>query len=389
MVKSIAILGSTGSIGKSTLEVVELNPNHFKIFLLTAHSNFKALAKQVEKFKPKYVYLHNSDHHLEFRDLIKDTNTAFIGSDTAFYDLLSSDEFDMVISAISGSAGLMSSYCSAKNNKKILLANKESMVMAGSLIKKQYTDYRSYLFPLDSEHNSIFQIIGYKTDDIESITLTASGGPFVGKSSQFLQNVTVDMALKHPNWVMGEKITIDSATMLNKALEVIEAFHLFELPKEKIKVIVHPESIIHSIVNFRDGASISQFSHPDMKIPISYALGYPGRLNSGVNPINLTKNKILNFFDVGGEFIQNVNLAYDVLEKPDFYPVILNAANEIAVNLFLNQKIKFTQIYHLINSCLNHFASKTSDSNNSVDDILSLHHEAEKITNELLPKIMN
>ena len=386
MVKSIAILGSTGSIGKSTLEVVALNPNHFKIFLLTAHSNFKELAKQVEKFKPKYVYLHNSDHHLAFKALIKETSSVFIDSVTSFYDLFSSVEFDTVISAISGSAGLMSSYYSARNNKKILLANKESMVMAGSLIKKQYADYRNYLFPLDSEHNSIFQIVGYKTENIESITLTASGGPFVGKSAQFLQDVTVDMALKHPNWVMGEKITIDSATMLNKALEVIEAFHLFELPKEKIKVIVHPESIIHSIINFNDGASISQFSYPDMKIPISFALGYPGRLNSGVNPINLTQKKVLNFCDIGSEFIQNVNLAYDALEKPDFYPVILNAANEIAVNLFLNQKIKFTQIYHLINSCLNHFASKASDSNNSIDDILNLHHEAEEITYQLLSK---
>lgn len=389
MTKSIAILGSTGSIGQSTLEVVSLNPGYFNIFLLTANTNFKELAKQVQKYKPKYVYLQDSNHHSEFKALIKESKTIFVDSTTSFYDLFSSNEFDTVISAVSGSAGLMSSYHAARNNKKILLANKESMVMAGSLIKKQYSDYKNYLFPIDSEHNSIFQIIGYKTDNIESITLTASGGPFIGKSKQFLQNITVDMALKHPNWVMGQKITIDSATMLNKALEVIEAFHLFELAKEKIKVIVHPESIIHSIVNFSDGASISQFSYPDMKIPISYVLGYPERLNSGVEPINLIQNKILNFYDIGDQFKQNVNLAYYSLEKPDFYPVILNAANEVAVNLFLNQKIKFNQIYDLIHNCLNRFAGIASYGEGSIDNILALHQESEDITYQLLSKTLN
>lgn len=341
----LIILGSTGSIGKSTLEVIKHNKDSFEVICLTADSSSVALAEQINLFKPKYAYLNNFLLIDDLKSRITHNQTIVITDINQLHDILKSDIYNTLVSAMSGSTGLLLTFLALQSNKKVLLANKESLVMAGDLFSK----YRKQIIPIDSEHNAIFQVIGnLNCEEISKITLTASGGPFRAYPRSKFEQITVEMALKHPNWSMGRKITIDSATMMNKCLEIIEAYYLFNLKSDQIDVLVHPESIIHSIVNYKDGSSLCQFSEPNMQIPISYALGYPNRINSGVGSFDLSSIENLNFSKVDHDKFPSINYAYKALDGSGNSCLVINAANELAVNAFLERQISFLSIFSII-----------------------------------------
>lgn len=382
MVKNIAILGSTGSIGRSTLEVIALNEEILKVFCISANKNFTLLANQINIFKPKYAYIEHKIHTESLKKLIEHDKTIILDSEDNLLEILSSDELNIVVSSMSGSSGLKSTYHALASKKIVLLANKESMVMAGKLMSK----FISNIIPIDSEHNSIFQVVQGSSHHIEKISLTASGGPFRNYPYNEFSKITKEMALKHPNWVMGEKITIDSATMMNKCLEIIEAHYLFKLPKEKIDVIIHPESIIHSLVEYSDGSTLCQLSEPDMKIPISYALGYPERLTSGRVPINLTSIGKLSFQKPDYKKFPSLRYAYQTLEyieNQKTLAIMLNAANEIAVDLFLQNRINFLDIYKIIESSFEKTENLPMD---NINDIFNVDFLYRKKLNEYIKK---
>ena len=360
----LIILGSTGSIGKSTLEVIKKNNQNFEVVCLTADSSSVALAEQINSFKPKYAFLNNSLLIDDLKSRLTHNQTTVIHDINQLQDILKSDLYDTLVSAMSGSTGLSLTYLALQSNKKVLLANKESLVMAGDLLSK----YRKQIIPIDSEHNAIFQVIGnLDSKEINNITLTASGGPFrVYPKSKFDQ-ITVEMALKHPNWSMGRKITIDSATMMNKCLEIIEAYYLFNLKSDQIDVLVHPESIIHSIVNYNDGSSLCQFSQPNMQIPISYALGYPNRINSGIDNFDLSSIEKLNFSKVDHDKFPSINYAYKALGGSENSCLVINAANELAVNAFLERQISFLSIFSIIEDS---FSISLNSIGSSINEIL-------------------
>jgi len=346
----LIILGSTGSIGKSTLEVIKHNKDSFEVICLTADSSSVALAEQINLFKPKYAYLNNFLLIDDLKSRITHKQTIVITDINQLHDILKSDIYNTLVSAMSGSTGLLLTFLALQSNKKVLLANKESLVMAGDLFSK----YRKQIIPIDSEHNAIFQVIGnLDCEEISKITLTASGGPFRVYPRSKFEQITVEMALKHPNWSMGRKITIDSATMMNKCLEIIEAYYLFNLKSDQIDVLVHPESIIHSIVNYKDGSSLCQFSEPNMQIPISYALGYPNRINSGVGSFDLSSIENLNFSKVDHDKFPSINYAYKALDGSGNSCLVINAANELAVNAFLERQISFLSIFSIIEDSFN------------------------------------
>ena len=375
--KVISILGSTGSIGRSTLSVVDLHPEKFKIFALSGFNNNDLLLEQAIKFKPSFIVTKNLFSKKILMDKLKDTKlkTEVLYGDEGYTFIASHEKVTTVVAAITGSAGLISTIEAAKNGKQILLANKESMVMAGELINKICVENNSTLIPVDSEHNAIFQVLSKNSDseEIKKIILTASGGPFRFHSLKNLQKVTVEEALNHPNWKMGKKISIDSATMMNKGLEVIEASHLFRLGIKKIEVVMHPQSIIHSFVEYIDGSSLSQMGSPDMRVPIAYALGYPNRITSGVEGVLLDKLSSLEFYKPDLKKFRCLDLCYQALAMGDAHCISLNASNEIAVEAFLSGKINFIQIPELIEKML----LKTEVMNvNSVEHILELDNYA-------------
>ena len=387
--KVISILGSTGSIGRSTLAVVELHPDRFKIFALSGFNNNDLLLEQAIKFKPSFIVTKNLFSKKILMDKLKDTKlkTEVLYGDEGYTFIASHEKVTTVVAAITGSAGLISTIEAAKNGKQILLANKESMVMAGELINKICVENNSTLIPVDSEHNAIFQVLSKNSDseEIKKIILTASGGPFRFHSLKNLQKVTVEEALNHPNWKMGKKISIDSATMMNKGLEVIEASHLFRLGIKKIEVVMHPQSIIHSFVEYIDGSSLSQMGSPDMRVPIAYALGYPNRITSGVEGVLLDKLSSLEFYKPDLKKFRCLDLCYQALAMGDAHCISLNASNEIAVEAFLSGKINFIQIPELIEKML----LKTEVMNvNSVEHILELDNYARDETNKILNKTL-
>ena len=387
--KVISILGSTGSIGRSTLSVVDLHPEKFKIFALSGFNNNDLLLEQAIKFKPSFIVTKNLFSKKILRDKLKDTKlkTEVLYGDEGYTFIASHEKVTTVVAAITGSAGLISTIEAAKNGKQILLANKESMVMAGELINKICVENNSTLIPVDSEHNAIFQVLSKNSDseEIKKIILTASGGPFRFHSLKNLQKVTVEEALNHPNWKMGKKISIDSATMMNKGLEVIEASHLFRLGIKKIEVVMHPQSIIHSFVEYIDGSSLSQMGSPDMRVPIAYALGYPNRITSGVEGVLLDKLSSLEFYKPDLKKFRCLDLCYQALAMGDAHCISLNASNEIAVEAFLSGKINFIQIPELIEKML----LKTEVMNvNSVEHILELDNYARDETNKILNKTL-
>lgn len=351
--KKILLLGSTGSIGLSTLEIVRSMPDQFEIVGLGVNNNIDKLEEQIKEFRPQSVVVTNKKNAEELKSKIKDSCDIYSGNE-GLIEITKNTEYDILLTAIVGFAGLTPTIEAIKRNKKIALANKETLVVAGELIKNLCDQYKAELIPVDSEHSAIFQsIVGEEVNFINKLILTASGGPFLNKSKEELKNVTIAEALNHPNWKMGNKITIDSATMMNKGLEVIEAFWLFNLPKSKIEVIIHPQSIIHSMVEFIDGSIKAQLSTPDMKLPILYALSHPERYNYKGVITDFKKIGQLTFFEPNFNKFECLKLAYDVIEEGGTAPCILNAANEIAVEKFLSGKIKFLQIPELIKEALN------------------------------------
>ena len=386
--KIISILGSTGSIGKSTLSVIHLHPEKFKVFALAGFNNVDLLLEQTIKFKPSFIVTKDLISKKKLTHKLKETklDTVVLYGNDGYSFIASHEVVTTVVAAITGSAGLISTIEAAKSGKQILLANKESMVMAGELINKICSENNSRLIPVDSEHNAIFQVFSNNSDSkkIKKVILTASGGPFREFSLKSLKEVTVEEALNHPNWKMGKKISIDSATMMNKGLEVIEAYHLFKLSMEKIEVVMHPQSIIHSFVEFIDGSSLCQLGNPDMRVPIAYALGYPDRIISGVDGLSLDKLPSLEFFKPDLKKFRCLDLSYQCLDKSTAHCIYLNASNEIAVEAFLLGKINFIQIPELIEKTL--FKAKTTEVN-SVEHILEIDNIARMETNTILQKL--
>ena len=360
--KTLSILGSTGSIGKNVLEIVRLNKDNFKIFALSCFKNVELLKTQCLEFNPDFAVVSSEADAKNLKNTLRNkVDTEVLFEEDSYSFISTHNDVTHVIAAISGSAGLQSTFDAASSGKDILLANKESMVMAGPLILSEISRNNSKLIPIDSEHNAIYQVLNCSDDGVskvKKIILTASGGPFLNYPIEKIANVTLEEALNHPNWDMGDKITIDSATMMNKGLEVIEAFYLFNLPKSKIDVIIHPQSIIHSMVEFVDGSLISQLGYADMRIPISYALGYPDRLNSGFNGIDLTKVEKLTFFKPDLKKFPSLKLAYNVLEKNLSHSIVLNLSNELSVHAFLNKLISFDKIPQVVDFMLNKIPSE-------------------------------
>ena len=386
--KAISILGSTGSIGKSTLSVINLHPERFKVFALGGFNNVDLLLEQTIKFKPSFIVTKDLISKKQLMNKLKETklDTVVLYGKDGYNFIASHEEVTTVVAAITGSAGLISTIAAAKSGKQILLANKESMVMAGDLINKICSENNSTLIPVDSEHNAIFHFFSQNSDTnmVKKVILTASGGPFLNHNLKNLKEVTVEEALNHPNWKMGKKISIDSATMMNKGLEVIEASHLFRLNIEKIEVVMHPQSIIHSFVEFIDGSSLSQLGNPDMRVPIAYALSFPDRISSGVGGVSLDKLPSLEFFKPDLKRFRCLDLSYQCLAMGVAHCINLNASNEIAVEAFLSGKITFMQIPELIEKTL--LKAEATDVN-SVEHILEIDNLARIETNKILNKL--
>jgi 1-deoxy-D-xylulose-5-phosphate reductoisomerase len=358
--KKVFILGSTGSIGVSTLDVIRLHKDNFDVVGLTANKNIDLLLKQVQEFNPKYVVVKEK----LFADRIKDnlpSGIILLNGESGLINATRDAEYDILLSALVGFAGLQPTIEGIKRGKRIALANKETLVVAGEIITQLAKQYNSELLPVDSEHSAIFQcLVGEKGKKIEKLLLTASGGPFFTKSKDELKNVTVAEALNHPNWDMGNKVTIDSATMMNKGLEMIEAHWFFNLPASKIDVTIHPQSIVHSMVEFVDGSIKAQLSNPDMRLPIQYALTYPDRMPNSFTNTRLTEIDSLTFHKPDFTKFECLKLAFDVLETGGTAPAILNAANEIAVERFLKNEISFTSIPDVIKEALENIEIKAS-----------------------------
>ena len=345
MPQKIALLGSTGSIGSQALDVISRFPDKFVVEALVAGNNLDLLTRQARQFHPGSVVLQNSVHYKQLKENLSDTNIKVYTGNEAIERVVTDSTVDCVIASIVGYSGLRPTLAAIKAGKRIALANKETLVVAGEIICSLIKESGSQIVPVDSEHSAIFQcLVGESGNPVEKITLTASGGPFMNWSEKMLENATPADALKHPNWDMGCKVTIDSASMMNKGLEVIEAKWLFDLTPEQISVIVHPQSVIHSFVHFADGSVKAQLGVPDMRVPILYALSYPERLESDLPRLQLTDYKALTFADPDTSKFRNLSLAFDALKKGGNMPCILNAANEMAVNAFLDRKIGFMQM---------------------------------------------
>ena len=349
MKKKIVILGSTGSIGTQTIDVIASNPDKFELFGITAHSNAELLITQAKKYKPNFVIVTKEECYPTIKEALSNEDIkVFFGIDSVC-DLVSMPSVDIVVTAMVGYAGLKPTISAVKAGKTIALANKETLVVAGELIKDLALKHHAPILPVDSEHSAIFQCLaGEITNPIEKIILTASGGPFRNHSQEQLKYVTKADALKHPNWDMGAKITIDSASMMNKGFEVIEAKWLFDLNIDQIDVLVHPQSIIHSMVQFKDGSVKAQLGLPDMRLPIAYALSYPNRLDNNYERLDFLKFNQLNFEKPDIERFRNLRFAFEAMKQAGNMPCILNAANEIAVYGFLNDKISFLGMSDLI-----------------------------------------
>ncbi|MFP4024504.1 MAG: 1-deoxy-D-xylulose-5-phosphate reductoisomerase [Thiohalospira sp.] len=349
MKKRIAILGSTGSIGTQTLDVIQQNPEHFEVEVLTANSNIQLLIEQTKKYKPNTIVIANKDKYNDLVRALDDFPVKIYAGADALAQIVEMDTIDIVLTAMVGYSGLLPTINAIKSGKTIALANKETLVVAGEMIQKLAFHHRTSIYPVDSEHSAIFQcLVGEGKNKIEKIYLTASGGPFRGRNYDFLKKVTKENALKHPNWDMGAKITIDSATLMNKGFEAIEARWLFGLNPNQIEVVVHPQSIIHSAVQFEDGSIKAQMGLPDMKLPILYALGFPERFKSDFPRFSFWDYPNLTFEKPDMKNFKNLSLALEAMDKCGNMPCIVNAANEIAVEAFLKDQVGFCQMTDMI-----------------------------------------
>ncbi len=347
--KSIAILGSTGSIGVSTLKLVRSFPDRFRARGLVAGRNLERLAEQILEFSPEWVSIGKKEDIPRLQTLLRKQKTEILWGEEGAKTIATAPEVDLVIAAIVGGAGLVPTLAAVQAGKEVGLANKEALVMAGEIFIREARQRGARLMPVDSEHSAIFQCLqGHRKEDVDRIILTASGGPFLRTTLKTLNRVTVKQALKHPNWKMGPKITIDSATMMNKGLEVVEARWLFDTEPSRIEVVIHPESLVHSMVRYQDGTIIAQLGIPDMQIPIAYALSYPNRLKMNLPSLELTQKGKLNFLPVEKKRFPALNMAYEALAVGGTMPAVLNAANEVAVGAFLDKRIGFRDIHRLI-----------------------------------------
>ena len=380
--KNLAILGSTGSIGKQALEVVEKFPDRFQVTVLTANCNAALLISQAIKFLPDTVVIAEEEFYPYVQDALKSYPIkVFTGFKSIEY-VVQFDTVDIVLNSLVGISGLIPSIRAIENNKILALANKESLVVAGDYINKLLLEQRAAILPIDSEHSAIFQcLVGEYYKSIEKVILTASGGPFLGKNKDFLKNVTKQDALNHPNWNMGSKITIDSATLMNKGFEVIEAKWLYNLDINQIEVLIHPQSVIHSLVQFTDGSMKAQLSLPDMRLPIQYALFYPERPVNDFRRLDLAELQKLTFEKPDTENFPNLQLAYAALKGAGNLACILNAANEVAVDAFLSDRINFFDIYRINEKCMSNIAFVKDP---SLDDYLATDTECRLYANSLI-----
>ena len=376
--QKVVLLGSTGSVGKSSLEVIEKNKDKYEIACLVAFSSVDLIKVQAKRHKKAKIYIEKPRDKISAKKFIQKND---------LLKLISGKDVDIVIAAISGSDGLELIHHSIVSGKKILIANKEPLVMAGEFIVNEAKKYGAQIIPIDSEHCAIHQSIhGKKENSISKIILTCSGGPFYNLPKSDFKNISLNQALKHPIWKMGRKITIDSSTLMNKALEIIEAKYLFGEDPKKIEAIIHPEGLIHSLVEFYDGTILASMALPDMKIPISYGLGFPETIENGVNKINLKKLKSLSFKPIDPKKFPSIDFAYFALNHEKGMPIILNAANEVAVELFLKNRISFLDIYKLISSTLNYADKSNMDLNSvSLPSIIEFNEEAKKIALNFAP----
>lgn len=378
--RRIALLGSTGSIGRSTLDVVKEHPGCFDVVALAAHSNVELLVEQYHQFRPGHVCLVDSSKGKQLVERLKGKPVKVLVGETEMVQLAALDSVDMVVNAIVGAAGLLASLEAVKNGKYLALANKESLVAGGPLFAPLVKRTRGKILPIDSEHSAIWQALASgKADEVKTIILTASGGPFRNYSVGQFDEITPRQALDHPTWKMGPKITIDSATMVNKGLEIIEATALFSVPTEKVKVVIHPQSIVHSMVEFVDSSIIAQLSSPDMRLPITYALFWPERVESDYGRLELDTLASLTFEKPDFNRFPALPLAYSVAKTGGTAPAVFNAANEVAVSAFLQESIRFTEITDTIE----HTVSKIAVvSDPELDDILQADREAREIARE-------
>lgn len=347
--KRIAVFGSTGSIGTQALEVIAANPNKFSATILTAHTNEDLLIQQALQFKPSTVVIVDETKFDKVKEALSNTGIKVCAGEKALDETAATDEYDIMLAAIVGYAGLMPTLSAIENRKSIALANKETLVIAGDIVMQKALEKKVAVIPVDSEHSAIFQcLVGEGRNKIEKVILTASGGPFLGKKPNYLVNVKRDHALQHPNWSMGAKVSIDSATLMNKGLEMIEAKWLFNLQPQQIEVVIHPQSIVHSIVQFEDGSMKAQMSLPDMKLPIQYALAFPQRIPNKFPRYNFKKPNTLTFEEPDLRTFRNLALAKEALNKGGNLPCILNAANEIAVFAFLKNRLSFLDMTAMV-----------------------------------------
>ena len=387
-VKQVAILGSTGSIGVNTLDVIRAHPDRFKIVALTAAKQVHLLAEQCAEFKPSIAVVADADGATRLSKILleKKINTQVLYGPQALVSAVTESNCDTVMAAIVGAAGLVPALAAAKAGKRVLLANKEALVMSGDLFMQAMKLGGGELLPIDSEHNAIFQCLPSQFSKapnpglgVEELWLTASGGPFRNTPLDQLAGITPEQACAHPNWVMGRKISVDSATMMNKGLEVIEAFWLFGLPLEKIKVLIHPQSVVHSMVRYRDGSVLAQLGQPDMRTPIAYGLAWPERIEAGVAPLSLTQLANLSFTDPELERFPCLSLAFAAAKTGGTAPAVLNAANEIAVAAFLDEGLPYLQIPRVVESVLNMISSVNADSLELILDVDARTRQAAQV----------
>ncbi len=382
--RRIAILGSTGSIGRQALEVIDQHPEHFEVSVLTANNSYELLIAQAIKFQPNSVVISNENFYLQVKEALADQPIKVFAGSESIDQIVQSDDVDVVLTAMVGFAGLRSTIKAIEAGKVIALANKETLVVAGELISSLAVKYRSAIIPVDSEHSAIFQcLVGENHNPVEKIILTASGGPFRGYNLSSLEKVKKSDALKHPNWTMGQKVTIDSATMMNKGLEVIEAKWLFGLEPEQIEIVIHPQSIVHSLVQFADGSIKAQLGLPDMRLPIQYALGFPKRLKSNFPRFSFMDYPNLTFEQPDTKTFRNIGLAFEAMKKGGNLPCIMNAANEIAVEAFLHEKINFLNIPEVIEKSMEIISFVKEP---SLDDYIATDYDTRIYTKELIGK---
>tara|TARA_R110002096_G_scaffold28203_3_gene85614 strand:+ start:10568 stop:11713 length:1146 start_codon:yes stop_codon:yes gene_type:complete len=376
----IAILGSTGSIGKQVLEVVRQHPNTYQIVALSANESWEQLVSQINEFRPKYAVICSDKYFQKVKEQIS-TETQLLSGYDAIVDVVQLDEVDTVLNSLVGFAGFVPTLEAIKKNKKVALANKESLVVGGEVIYEALKTSTASILPVDSEHSAMLQcLVGENKDAIEKIVITASGGPFREFTVEQMQTITVEQALKHPNWEMGSKITIDSATMMNKGLEIIEAKWLFDIPIEKIEPVIHPQSIIHSMVTFVDGSTKAQLGPPDMKVPIIYALTYPERMTLETPRMDWSLAQELSFTPVDFERFPCVKLAIDAITNGGLAPAVLNAANEIAVQRFLNKEIGYIDIPKIVESCLDRVESGQKV---TIDTLIEINKETREYASRI------